>query len=290
MMELFRKKEDMVCRQPERVKKENFWTVYGIPIALVIICMFLTFTTRSFLTVDNWLNILRQISIISIAAIGTTLILISGGMDISMGAVMAAAGITSIALIVHGKISFIIAIAAALLVGCLTGVVNGFLSTKVKIPPFIATLGTMQILRGIGFVYTGGYSLYGDNIPEQFTALGRGYLGIIPVPVVIMLIMFGIFYVIGNYTKLGVYTYAIGCNEKASKLSGIDVNKVKFILYVIGGFMSAVAGVILSARLMSAQAGAGTGANLISLLRSCSEVPAFTEEKGKSSARCSGQS
>jgi ribose transport system permease protein len=238
--------------------KKNFWTVYGIPVALVIICIFLAFTTKSFATVENILNILRQISIISIVATGTTLILISGGIDISMGSVMALSGITCIALITKVGVPYPIAILASLAVGCLSGLLNGLLITKVKIPPFIATLGTMQILRGIGFVYTGGYSLYGDT-PKQFVSIGRGYLGIIPVPVIIMVIIYIIFFMISNYSKIGFYTYALGNNEKAAKLSGINVIRLRLLLYTLGGVMSAIAGVIITARLNSAQAGGSSG-------------------------------
>ncbi len=240
-------------------RKENFWAVYGIPIVFVLICIVLSATTRSFLSVDNIINILRQISILAIAAVGETFILICAGIDVSPGAVMAAAGMTAMALVAHGGWSYPFATLAGLLVGLLAGLFNGLIITKVRIPPFIATLGTMSILRGVAFVYSGGYTVYGNYIPEGFQAIGRGYVGFIPIPVIIMLAMFAIAYFFANYTSLGTYTYAIGCNEKASKLAGINVDRVRIILYAIGGLTAALSGIILTARLNSAQANAANG-------------------------------
>ena len=241
-----------------KFNKDTFWALYGIPIALIIICVVLIVTTKSFASMDNVFNILRQISILTIAAMGTTLILISGGIDISMGSVMAFSGVVSIALIVDAGIDYRVAILVALCAGALVGALNGVLVTVIKIPPFIATLGTMQMVRGLCFVYTGGYSLYGD-IPQAFTNIGRGYIGVVPVPVIIMVLAVVVFYLIANYTKIGIYTYSIGCNEKASRLSGINVKKVRLILYTLAGVMSALAGVLLSARLNSAQANVANG-------------------------------
>ncbi len=147
-------------------RRENFWSVYGIPIVFVVICVVLSFTTRSFASIDNVINILRQISILSVAGVGTTLILISGGIDVSQGAVMAASGMAAMALIAHGGWPYPLATVAGLAVGLVAGLFNGLIITKVRIPPFIATLGTMSILRGVAFVYSGGYTVYGNYIPE----------------------------------------------------------------------------------------------------------------------------
>jgi ribose transport system permease protein len=240
-------------------RKESFWAVYGIPIVFAVICLVLTFTTRSFMSVDNIVNVLRQISITSIAAIGTTFILISGGIDISMGAVMASAGMMSMALIAHGSVPVPLATVAGLGVGAVAGLFNGFATTKVKIPPFIATLSTMSMLRGACFVYSGGYTVYGDYVPEGFQAIGRGYVGIIPVPVILMILTYVIAHLVSNHTIFGTCTYSIGCNEKASNLAGIKVERVRLFLYMTGGLTSALAGIILTARLNSAQANAANG-------------------------------
>lgn len=238
---------------------ENFFSVFGIPIALVVVCLVWTMTTSAFLTVENIMNILRQVSITAIAALGTTFILISGGIDISMGAVMAASSVTTVGLMVDLKVNMIVAILAGLAVGCIVGFINGIIYTKFKIPIFIVTLGTAQIVRGISFIYTQGYSKYGDNIPEAFGIFGRGYIGVIPVPVIIMLLLYVIFYIIAKRTVFGTYIYAIGSNEKASRLSGINVDAARIVLYVIGGLASSISGIILASRMNSAQAGSSNG-------------------------------
>lgn len=241
------------------IKTENFWALYGVPIALAIIFLVLSFTTNSFLSVENLLSILRQISIVAIAGLGTTMILISGGIDISMGAVMALSGVTSVGLMVNNGFNMYLAILIGLLMGCLAGLANGLISTKLKIPAFVTTMGMMNIIRGFCFIYTNGYSIYGDKLPPEFGLFGRGYISVIPIPVILMLILYVLFHFIANKTVLGTYTYAIGSNEKASMLSGIKVDRIRILLYTIGGLMAAVSGIILASRLNSAQAGVANG-------------------------------
>ncbi|MEG0630291.1 MAG: ABC transporter permease [Christensenellaceae bacterium] len=242
-----------------RLNKKNFWSTFGVPIALVVICVVLAFNTKMFLSVENIFNILRTISIIAVAAIGSTFILISGGIDVSVSAVMACAGVMCVALMKTTGMGFLPAVIISVGAGALIGVCNGLIITKIKIPAFIATLGTMQIIRGATFIYTQGYSVYGENMPTAFEFVGRGYFGVVPVPVVIMIALFVIFWFVANKTILGQHVYAVGSNEKSSYLFGINVTKTRILVYMIGGITAAIAGILFAARLQSAQAGAATG-------------------------------
>lgn len=243
------------------IKRSNgsFFETWGIPIALVVLCVAMMFSTESFATSENAFNILRSISIIAIAGIGSTLIFISGGMDISIGAVMALGGVTSVALITRGGVPDFWAVMIAILAGCIAGIINGSIITFIKLPPFIATLGIMQIVRGGCYVYTGGYSIYGDTLSEGFKMLGRGYIGIIPMPVIIMLVLYAVFIVIMRKTSFGTKIYAMGSNVKASELFGINVKITRILVYMIGGMTSSIAGIILASRLQSAQGGLADG-------------------------------
>jgi len=240
------------------INKGNFFAIFGVPIALIIICFVLSLTTKTFLSVENIFNILRQISIIAIAGLGTTIILISGSIDISVSAVMALGGLTTIVSIVQYNIFSPIAVIIALFFCCFVGLINGAIVTKIHIPAFIATLGTMQIVRGLLFIYTKGESIAGE-VPDSFVLIGRGYLGLIPYPVIIMFFLYIIFYLILNKTIFGLHIYAIGNNEKASKLVGINITKTRIIAFIIGGLTAAIAGILLAARLKSGQANAATG-------------------------------
>lgn len=237
----------------------KFFEIWGIPISLVVLCAALLLSTKSFASSENVFNILRNISIIAIAGIGSTIIFVSGGMDISIGSIMALGGITSVALITRGGVPEFWAVIIAIIVGCIAGIVNGSIITFIKLPPFIATLGMMQIVRGGCYVYTGGYSIYGNSLSAGYQMLGRGYIGMIPMPVVIMLVLFIIFAIIMSNTSFGNKVYAMGSNVKASELFGINVKKTRILVYMIGGMTSAMAGVILASRLQSAQGGMAQG-------------------------------
>ncbi len=251
--------ESSVKNRKNLVNRNNFFEIWGVPIALAVLCLVMTLTTKSFATLDNILNILRNISILAIAGIGSTLIFISGGMDISISSVMALGGVSVMAMITRGGIPTVPAILIAVVLGCLVGVVNGSLVTFVKLPPFIATLGTMQAVRGCCYIYTGGYSIYGEGLSAGFKMLGRGYVGPIPVPVIVMFILYAAFIFLLRKTTFGTQIYAVGSNENASALFGIAVKKVRILVYMIGGMTAAMAGVILASRLQSAQGALADG-------------------------------
>jgi len=240
------------------IKNNNLWSTIGVPVALVILCIYFTLSTKQFLSLENMFNILRVISILAITGIGSTFVLISGGIDISISAVMALAGVICVEAMNIG-LEFVPAALIAIGVGALIGLCNGMIITKIKIPPFIVTLGTMQIVRGIAYVSTNGYSLSLDTPNTTFMFVGRGYVGVIPVPVIVMILMYCLFWFFANKTVLGQYTYAVGSNEKSSYLFGINVPKVRHIIYMIGGLTSAIAGILLSARLQTALASAAAG-------------------------------
>ena len=218
----------------------------------------------AFMKVGNIVNVTRQISILAISAFGMTYVILSAGLDLSVGAVSALAGVVAsmIARSLGSETGPWLGIFAGLVVGILIGLLNGYIITVVNINPIITTLGTMTIVRGLAFIMTGGVSLYG--VPSEFQWLGRGYLinDILPIPVTVMILMFILAYIGLNKTILGRYVYAIGGNEEAARLSGISVRTNKRVIYAIAGFAAALSGVILASRLGAGQAASGTGFEL----------------------------
>jgi ribose transport system permease protein len=232
-------------------------------IGLLIFSIIISFMSDRFLTGSNIFNILRQTSINAIIAAGMTFVILTGGIDLSVGASFAFSGAVAAWLVASGQPA-IVAVIAALIVGMLIGMANGFIISKGKLQPFIVTLATMTIFRGATLVFTQGKPIsagYEKNA-ETFSAIGNGYTLGIPNPILIMLIVFGICFFLLKRTTIGRYVYAVGGNEEAAKLSGVNVSRVKLFAYGISGFLAATAGVIITARLSSAQPTAGTGYEL----------------------------
>lgn len=228
---------------------------YGIAIVLVFLIIGFSFASPSFLTFSNLLNVLRQISPIGIAAVGMTMVIITGGIDLSVGSVVAVVGVICSLLMTKLNLPVFLVIFIGLFIGLLVGILNAFFITKVNIPPFIFTLGLMTGLRGVGYILTRGMPVFGFT--KEFDFLGKGYLFGIPVPVVILFVVFGIGWVIVNETRLGRYMYAIGGNPEATRLSGVSVHKSLFLIYIISGILSSLAGLIILSRLSSGQPSAG---------------------------------
>lgn len=203
-------------------KKINFNTLAysikknGILFIFILLCAFLSIITPGFLSWANILNILRQSSIIGIMAIGTTFVIIGAGFDISVGSLLALTAAMCIGLQQHMHWGF--AILLVLIVGSLVGLLNGFLAAKIHIPAIIATLGTMTIVRGLVYLYTGGYPLYVDS--PSFAFIGKGYLGPIPFPVILLIVMIVFWQFILVRTRFGRYACALGGNKEAVRLSG----------------------------------------------------------------------
>jgi ribose transport system permease protein len=229
-------------------------------IGLLIITIILAIMSSDFLTLNNILNVLRQVSINALIAFGMTFVILTGGIDLSVGSILALSGALTAGFMADGT-SPVAAIALGLAAGAFMGAINGVLVSKGKVAPFIATLATMTIFRGLALVYTDGRPITGFD-SNLFTLMGAGYLFNIPVPVIWMLVFFILLYFVLRKTTFGRQVYAIGGNEEATVLSGIKVDRVKIVIYSITGFLSAMAGIILTSRLNSAQANAGVGYEL----------------------------
>lgn len=237
----------------------EFMRTAGTVIALVLMCILLSILSPHFMTISNILNIALQSSINAILALGIMFVIITSGIDLSIGSILALSSVC-MGLGIKGGYGFFASLLIGIIIGTICGLVNGFLITKLNIAPFIVTLGMMSVARGLALVITKGYPLSG--MPEALRALGRGTMLGIPVPVIITIIMMAISILLLNYTKFGRYLYAIGGNEESTKLSGINVNVIKIWAYTWCGFMASLAGIILAARLNSAQPIAGSGYEL----------------------------
>ncbi|KKB36961.1 ribose ABC transporter permease RbsC [Bacillus thermotolerans] len=228
----------------------------GPLLGLIILVLIVSILNPSFLAPLNILNLLRQVAINALIAYGMTFVILTGGIDLSVGSILALSSALMAGMMVSG-IDPILAILIGCLLGALMGAVNGLLITKGKMAPFIATLATMTIYRGLTLTYTDGNPITGLGDDYMFQLFGRGYFLGIPVPAVTMIIAFVVLWVILHKTTFGRYTYAIGGNEKAAWISGIKVTKVKIMVYSLAGLLSALAGAILTSRLNSAQPTAG---------------------------------
>lgn len=242
--------------------KENYKEYldkYKSLIGLVLLCIIITFVTPSFLTVANITNVFTQVSVNAIIAVGMTFVILTGGIDLSVGSTLAISGALG-ASIIKSTNNIFLAIIVAAIVGIVIGLVNGILIAKGKLQAFIVTLATMTIFRGATLVFTNGTPI--SKLPESFLNIGNAKLGFIPVPVIITIVIAAISIYILSQTKFGRYLYALGGNEESAKLSGINTDKIKVLTYVVSGFVSAIAGVIITSRIGSASPNAGTGFEL----------------------------
>ncbi len=234
-------------------------------IALFVLCIVLSLLTDKFFTTANGVNVLRQVAVNICIATGMTLVVLTAGIDLSVGSVLALCGAITAGLLKNGMqfpsadlyIGFTIlgAVLGAVIIGGLLGLFNGLAITKFKVPPFVATLAMLTIARGFTMLYTGGHPI--SNLGDNFAYIGAGSFMGIPVPVWIAAIVVLLAVFITKKTKLGRYIYAIGGNETAARLSGIRINRVKLTVYSLGAALAAVGGVIVTSRLDSAQPNAG---------------------------------
>ncbi|EKO3631195.1 ribose ABC transporter permease [Vibrio metschnikovii] len=232
-------------------------------IALLFLVVVVSFLNPNFFTVDNILNILRQTSVNAIIAVGMTLVILTAGIDLSVGSVLALCGAFAASLIAL-EVPVMVAVPTALLAGAALGGISGIIIAKGKVQAFIATLVTMTLLRGVTMVYTDGrpISTGFTDTADAFAWFGTGYALGIPVPVWMMVVVFAAAWYLLNHTRFGRYIYAMGGNESAARLSGINVDRVKIGVYAICGLLSALAGIIVTSRLSSAQPTAGMGYEL----------------------------
>ncbi|MGD1816112.1 MAG: ABC transporter permease [Pleomorphochaeta sp.] len=242
-----------------RFFKENL----GILVAFVVLYLFLSVypvTSRAFLTSRNMFNVLRQISTNLYLACGMTMVIILGGIDLSVGSIIALSGCVAAAGVARYALPIPVAIILGLLVAVVFGIFNGTVISKTTIPPFIVTLATMNIARGLAYVYTGGSPV--RVVSQEWQFIGAGYIGPIPTPVAILVVVLIVTGLIMNSTKFGRHMYAVGGNTQAASFSGISVSKVKFFVYAYTGLLSGLAGVVLASRMYSGQPTAGTGAEM----------------------------
>lgn len=231
----------------------------GPLLGLFLIIIVLSLINDQFLTVSNVFNVLRQISINALIAFGMTFVILTGGIDLSVGSILGLSGAITAGMMVGGMDTSM-AVGIGLATGAVIGAVNGVLITKGRIAPFIGTLATMTIVRGLALVYTEGRPITGLN--EDFALLGKGYFLDIPLPVVWMFLAFVVLYAILKHTVFGRRVYALGSNEEATWLSGISTDRIKICVYAISGLLAALSGIILTSRLNSAQPTAGTAYEL----------------------------
>jgi ribose transport system permease protein len=230
---------------------------------LIIASAIVAILNPRFLTWGNIVTVLRQTSVNAVIATGMTFAILIGGIDLSVGSVLGLCGAISAAMISSG-VNVVAVVVVALLLGTAIGFANGTLITAGRLQPFIATLGTVTLLRGVILVFTQGrpISTGSTEASQIFGKIGTGFIGPIPIPVYIMVVVFIIAYYILNHTRIGRYIYASGSNEEATMYSGINTNKVKLFVYSVSGMMAGLAGILITARLGSAQPTAGAGYEL----------------------------
>ena len=222
-----------------------------------LMAIILSILSPYFLAVDNVFNIGLQMSVVAVMAIGQMMVIVSAGIDLSVGSMLAISGVTSTIMLVNG-FGIILSCLVGVLTGMVCGLINGVLIAFGRIPPFIATLGMMGIARGISLIITGGIPIFG--LPESFSYLGGGRVfNLIPFPVIIVVILATLWHFILKHTRFGRYTYAVGSNIEAARLSGVNVKKYLTMIYTFCGMLCGFAGVMLASRLSTGQPTAGTG-------------------------------
>jgi ribose transport system permease protein len=242
-------------------------------LALAVLIIVLSFVSDRFLTTDNILNVLRQISVNLTLSIGMTMIILTGGIDLSIGSVVALAGAVAAGLLKNGialpywnlTLQFTVfgAIVAAVVVGLSAGWFNGFVITRLRVPPFVTTLGMLSIARGLTQLWTHNYPI--TNLGEQFAFIGLGYVWGVPMPVWISAALVPVFVLVTRRTRFGRHLYAVGGNERAARLSGVNVNRVKLLAYMLGGALAGVASLLVTARSNAADPKVGVGWELDSI-------------------------
>lgn len=232
---------------------------FGLVLVLLAACALLGVLRPQFLTAPNLINVARQISLNGILAVGVTYVLLTGGVDLSLGSVVALAGVVAAGFANSGNDPFLLPILMGTLAGAACGVANGWVITRGRVAPFIVTLGMMTIARGLALVISGGKPV--SNLSSSFTRLGGDLFGF-PIPILILLAVAGISWVFLAKTRLGRYVYAVGGNEQAARAAGLNVAGIKVFAYTVSGALAGVAGVVLAARITTGQPNAGVAYEL----------------------------
>lgn len=235
---------------------KNILFKYKSLIGLFILCAIISVITPRFLTIDNGINVLTQLSINAIIAVGMCFVILTGGIDLSVGSVVAITGAVA-ATMAKGNMNVFLIVVVAMIIGAVIGFFNGILISKARVQAFIATLATMTIFRGVTYVYTDGTPISG--LANSFMAIGNKTILGIPLPVILLIIVFLIGWYALTQTRYGRYVYALGGNEDSARLSGINTDKIKTLVYVICGVAAGLSGVIVASRIGSASPNAGSG-------------------------------
>ncbi len=233
----------------------QFFEKFATLIGLLVVILIFSILKPKFLDVNNIFNLLRQASINGLLALGMTFVVLTGGIDLSVGSILGASGIFTALVAQNQEIPWFVAILAGLGVGLLLGTINGVVVSWLKVPAFVATLGMLSVARGITYLASNAQPVPG--LSEGFLKIGGGSVGIIPIPVIILAVVFLICSIILYWTKYGRYIYGVGGNAKAARVSGINVKKITCSAYMIAGVLAGLAGVVLTSRVSSGLAMAG---------------------------------
>ena len=267
---------EVLSQAPITQKKEKSLAVFfrrllrtresGVLVALILLCILMSFLSPYFLKTQNLFNVLRGMSTIGIMAIGMTMIIVSGGIDLSVGSIMAVSAMFAARLMTYHGLSPWMSVVLGFAMGYGLGAVNGFIITRVKVNPFITTLGMLSIGRGLTYLLaTGLQGTVASNIPMRDPSvnfLGAGYVGVVPFPVIEMVLLVIVFTLFLNHTVLGRQIYAVGSNEQAARLSGVNVNWVRLFVYTLSGGFYALAGIMNAGLLSTAATNLGVGNEL----------------------------
>jgi inositol transport system permease protein len=248
----------------------RIFSKYGIFLIFAAMVVVASFLSPAFMSRINLINIVRQMSVVGLISLGVTGVIVSAGIDLSSGSVVGLTAVVAASLAQDPEyatmfypglsVPLIVPVLAACGVGALVGLINGTLVAKTRIPPFIATLGTYTAIRGVALLYTGGRPI--SDLTDSYNFIGQGDVLGLPVPIIILVVMAVITHVLYAHTKFGKYIYAIGGNEQAARVSGINASKYKMLMYVYAGFLAGMAGLVVSSRIGSGQPGLGVGYEL----------------------------
>jgi ribose transport system permease protein len=243
-----------------RGRLSSFIQKQGALVLLVLVCLLATARYEAFLTPENLLNVLRQNSMLGIIALGMTFVILTRGIDLSVGSLLAVAGVIAASLADRG---LTIAIAAAVAVTAILGLINGLVIAKARIQPFIVTLAMMIAARGIALAYTGQENVRVPASAADFSWLGQGLIAdVLPVPIFILIIAYAVGWVVLNYTRFGRHVFAVGDNDEAARLMGLNIDRVTILVYGVSGLLAGLAGVILASRLNTGSPTEGVGREL----------------------------
>ncbi|MDD4189274.1 MAG: ABC transporter permease [Eubacteriales bacterium] len=240
------------------MKMQNFFKRFGIILVLIALFVFFSITTKgTFIKPGNLLNVARQVSMIGICAVGMAIVMITGGMDLSVGSLQGLLGVLGALMMTRAGFSIWATVLSILLLGILFGLFHAFVFNTVGIPPMIITLAMYTAYRGLAYVISGGVPVFG--LPEDFSTIGQGYLWFIPIPVIIMALVMIFGWFLLTKTSTGKYIYGIGGNEEACRLSGVNIKNMRYFIFGLSSFLASLASIVLLSRVNSGQPRSGTG-------------------------------